>query len=119
MGNAKRRWTAESISAVVGTVVAVLGLAFTVWTYRPAPATESTNTGTGSTADGTEPDVHGQVLGRWYVHRPPQPAPGRPNASIGMTMAYDFSKDGGLVINGTLVMSEFADGRQVEVTCSG
>ena len=34
-------------------------------------------------------------------------------------MAYDFSKDGGLVINGTLVMSEFADGRQVEVTCSG
>jgi hypothetical protein len=38
---------------------------------------------------------------------------------MGMTMAYDLSEGGALIVNATLVMSEFAQGRQIEITCTG
>ncbi len=108
-------WTkAQSVAAIVGTIVAVLGLGFTMWTYEP-----SSSAGSSKAAPPTEPELPGRIVGRWYVHQPARPAPGRTSGSIGMTMAYDLREGDALVVNATLVMNDFAQGRQIEVTCTG
>ena len=135
------------MAAIIGTVVAVVGLAFTIWTYQPpssadvpdaAPAPAATHVSTpqsiprpaaapvaGSASVSVvdqppaQPELRGRIVGRWYVHQPPRPVPERTTGSIGMTMAYDFREGDALVLNATLIMSEFAQGRQIEVTCTG